>query len=288
MLNRGFYSSQGATPHIFFFVYGLPIAFLPKTRTWLTVMLPHLKPLPSAWYCRATDTQITAALGSFCKGLVGSIRRLRPPWWQQRGRDQVGWPHRRLNLAKGPVYSLAQGLPAPREAEGDGRWHWDMAAAPPRRGPASPRRPPWRPGRATPFPSRPAAADPLISRDAPGRGGTRPSRDAPRSLVTAPLLRAVWVAVMAAALRFGALFLLLPPLQAAEPSVEPAPEPAASAAGPAAPPETHAPARARTRSGPAPVTDGGCPVGWGLRGIGGSSWVKGSSTHGLSQASCCR
>ncbi|XP_074743299.1 tectonic-1 isoform X3 [Strix uralensis] len=45
--------------------------------------------------------------------------------------------------------------------------------------------------------------------------------------------------------------LLLLPLRAAEPSVEPA----ASAAGAAVPPETRGAARARTRSGPAPVTD---------------------------------
>ncbi|XP_072736058.1 tectonic-1 isoform X1 [Ciconia boyciana] len=57
---------------------------------------------------------------------------------------------------------------------------------------------------------------------------------------------------MAAALRLGALLLLLPPpLQTAEPSVEPA----GSAAGPVAPPETRAAAWARPRSGPAPVTD---------------------------------
>ncbi|XP_074015498.1 tectonic-1 isoform X1 [Numenius arquata] len=59
---------------------------------------------------------------------------------------------------------------------------------------------------------------------------------------------------MAAALRLVTflLFLLLP-LRPAEPSAEPDPE--VSAAGPAAPPETRAAARARSRSGPAPVTD---------------------------------
>lgn len=62
---------------------------------------------------------------------------------------------------------------------------------------------------------------------------------------------------MAAALRLGAVFFLLLPGAAAEPSVELA----ASAASPTAPPEIRAAARARTRSGPAPVTDGGCPVG---------------------------
>ncbi|KAM9259883.1 tectonic-1 [Cariama cristata] len=58
---------------------------------------------------------------------------------------------------------------------------------------------------------------------------------------------------MAAALRLGALLflVLLLPLRVAEPSAEPA----ASAAGPTAPPETHAASWARTRSGPAPVTD---------------------------------
>ncbi|XP_014820058.1 PREDICTED: tectonic-1-like [Calidris pugnax] len=59
---------------------------------------------------------------------------------------------------------------------------------------------------------------------------------------------------MAAALRLVAfLFLLLPPLRPAEPSAEADPD--ASAAGPAAPPETRASAPARSRSGPAPVTD---------------------------------
>ncbi|GAB0197044.1 tectonic-1 [Grus japonensis] len=62
----------------------------------------------------------------------------------------------------------------------------------------------------------------------------------------------------AALLRRGVFFilvLLLPPLWAAEPSVESVPEPTASAAGSAVPPEIRAATRARTRSGPAPVTD---------------------------------
>ncbi|XP_069650782.1 tectonic-1 isoform X2 [Haliaeetus albicilla] len=58
-------------------------------------------------------------------------------------------------------------------------------------------------------------------------------------------------AAMAAALGLGAVFFLLLPLRAAEPSVELA----ASAASPAAPPGIRAAARARTRSRPAPVTD---------------------------------
>lgn len=91
---------------------------------------------------------------------------------------------------------------------------------------------------------------------------------------------------MAAALRLRAFLLLLllllppPPLWAAEPSAEPA-----------APPETRAAASARPRSGPAPVTDGGCPVG--LCGAGSAGHrrrfpAKGSLAHGLSRASCRR
>lgn len=60
---------------------------------------------------------------------------------------------------------------------------------------------------------------------------------------------------MAAALRFG-LLLFLSPLRAAEPSTE-------LPSSPEAPSMTRATAWERGRSGPAPLTDGGCRVGRG-------------------------
>ncbi|POI24176.1 hypothetical protein CIB84_012077 [Bambusicola thoracicus] len=60
---------------------------------------------------------------------------------------------------------------------------------------------------------------------------------------------------MAAALRLG-LLLFLSPLRAAEPSTE-------LPSNPEAPSKTRATAWKRGRSGPAPLTDGGCQVGWG-------------------------